>query len=149
MHKLAHPDRQLKSNPRYATRPSLSSRYVQVNTLKGHLLYCWLPYGKWTCADGREVLFNRHYEPIWERSPGMPTQRADPDEWVHYIRREYIYIDDQASPLPRLPPRSARGAAQNMVRCLRVLKEFGASWEPIAGYAAVRRASDGDVLAAG
>jgi hypothetical protein len=26
-----------------------------------------LPYGSWTRADGREVLFNRHYQPIWQR----------------------------------------------------------------------------------
>ena len=25
-----------------------------------------LPYGMWTCADGREVLFNRFYEPIMQ-----------------------------------------------------------------------------------
>jgi RecA-family ATPase len=33
------------------------------------------PYGKWTCADGREVLFNRSYWPILERRPaqqGLP-----------------------------------------------------------------------------
>jgi hypothetical protein len=31
-----------------------------------------LPYGKWTCPDGREVLFNRFYEPIWQRHPEQP-----------------------------------------------------------------------------
>lgn len=28
-----------------------------------------LPYGKWTCEDGSEVLFNRDYCPPWKRSP--------------------------------------------------------------------------------
>ena len=37
-------------------------------TEKGMLLHSWLPYGRWRCADGREVLFNRFYEPIWERT---------------------------------------------------------------------------------
>src|ERR1019366_697539 len=30
-----------------------------------------MPFGKWTCADGREVLFNRNYKPIWQRYPGQ------------------------------------------------------------------------------
>jgi hypothetical protein len=30
------------------------------------------PYGKWTCADGREVLFNRLYWPILQRIPRQP-----------------------------------------------------------------------------
>ena len=27
-----------------------------------------LPYGLWTCDDGKEILFNREYQPIWERN---------------------------------------------------------------------------------
>jgi RecA-family ATPase len=30
-----------------------------------------LPYGRWTCADGREVIFNRSYWPILERRPAQ------------------------------------------------------------------------------
>ena len=36
---------------------------------KEHQRWNDLPYGRWTCADGRVVLFNRYYEPIWHR-PG-------------------------------------------------------------------------------
>jgi hypothetical protein len=26
--------------------------------------WAYYPYGKWTCEDGREILFNRYYKPI-------------------------------------------------------------------------------------
>jgi hypothetical protein len=32
------------------------------------------PYGMWTCADSRQVLFNRRYRPILERRPGQPVR---------------------------------------------------------------------------
>src|SRR4051812_34435506 len=37
-----------------------------------------LPFGKWTCADGREVLYNRDYVALWQRRPGEPAEQADP-----------------------------------------------------------------------
>ena len=52
-----------------------------------------LPYGKWTCADGREVLFNRNYKPIWQRRPGQPAEAADPAERVRFERQEWFYSD--------------------------------------------------------
>src|SRR5262245_31093525 len=41
-----------------------------------------VPYGKWTCADGREVLHNRAYRPILEKYPGQPARAARSGEWV-------------------------------------------------------------------
>jgi hypothetical protein len=52
-----------------------------------------LPYGKWTCADGREVLFNRDYKPIWQRRPGQPAEAADPTERVPFKTQEWFYED--------------------------------------------------------
>jgi hypothetical protein len=53
------------------------------------------PYGKWTCADGREVLFNRFYEPIWHRLPGALFARpADAGEWVKGIEKHDYFYDD-------------------------------------------------------
>jgi hypothetical protein len=52
-----------------------------------------LPYGMWTCEDGREVLFNRFYKPIWQRLPGKPPQPADPNEWVPWKRQRWFYDD--------------------------------------------------------
>lgn len=50
-----------------------------------------LPYGVWTCADGREVLFNRRYVPMLERCPGGPVTAADPAEWVPFVRQSWFY----------------------------------------------------------
>ena len=55
-----------------------------------------LPYGKWTCADGREVLFNRRHKPIWQRRPGEGATRANADEWVRFERQEWFYSDEAA-----------------------------------------------------
>jgi len=38
----------------------------------------WLPYGKWVCRDGREVLFNFHNEPMWERLAKGQPKPANP-----------------------------------------------------------------------
>lgn len=55
-----------------------------------------LPYGMWTCADGREVLFNREYRSLWQRYPGRPCREADPDEWVPEIRETKFYVEGKA-----------------------------------------------------
>jgi len=52
-----------------------------------------LPYGRWTCQDGREVLFNRFYEPIWQRQPSGIVEAADGREWVKFIGEEWFYSD--------------------------------------------------------
>ena len=49
-----------------------------------------LPYGMWCCADGRQVLFNREYKPIWERRGG-PAVAAAGSEWVEWLRQEWFY----------------------------------------------------------
>ena len=36
---------------------------------KSEFILQQMPYGKWTCADGREVLFDRNYTPMNERRP--------------------------------------------------------------------------------
>jgi hypothetical protein len=52
------------------------------------------PYGRWTCADGREVLYDRWYRPICQRYPGrLPTQ-ADPEEWVDNIVDHHWFYND-------------------------------------------------------
>lgn len=52
-----------------------------------------MPYGKWTCADGREVLFNRDYKPIWQKMPGQPAEAADAEERVPFKKQEWFYQD--------------------------------------------------------
>jgi hypothetical protein len=51
-----------------------------------------LPYGCWTTGSGREVLFNRRCQPIWERAPDGQVQSADRDEWVpDIVATTYFY----------------------------------------------------------
>jgi hypothetical protein len=49
-----------------------------------------LPYGMWTCADGREILFNRNYRPIWQRLPEGTVQHADSNEWVDWTEQGWF-----------------------------------------------------------
>jgi hypothetical protein len=51
-----------------------------------------LPYGCWVCEDGREVLFNRFYEPIWQRRGGN-AEPADCHERVGHARQSWFYTD--------------------------------------------------------
>jgi len=52
-----------------------------------------LPYGIWTCADGREVLFNRFYEPIFQRLTGERPTGANPTERVPFVKQDHFYSD--------------------------------------------------------
>ena len=64
-----------------------------------------LPYGMWTCKD-REVLFNRNYQPIWQRRTDFKSNvtRGDPKElvkgivWEHwfYVEMPPWYYPDEA-----------------------------------------------------
>ena len=54
------------------------------------------PYGKWTCADGREVIFNRYYRPIWQRSADGVVSVADCGEQVAFVTQEWFYTDGSA-----------------------------------------------------
>jgi hypothetical protein len=65
-----------------------------------------LPYGQWTCADGRRVLFNRRYRPILERLPDGQV-RAMNYQWVTFIRQTWFY-NEQTEPRERW--RNANGA---------------------------------------
>jgi hypothetical protein len=63
-------------------------------------LRCSLPYGKYTCRSGRELLFNRGYRPIWERVEGVTTL-ANYDEWVSGIERRDYFFNDGNPPWAR------------------------------------------------
>jgi hypothetical protein len=58
------------------------------------------PYGLWRCEDGREVLFDRCYCPMYSRpGPGAPATVADPDEYVHGIETtEHFWLDGKTQP---------------------------------------------------
>jgi len=75
-----------------------------------------LPYGKWTCSSGREVLFNRNYEPIWSRTNSKAkTISADRAEWVEHDSEEHFYKDGN-------PPWRDK---ETLRRCEQILKSWG------------------------
>lgn len=53
-----------------------------------------LPYGVWTDKDGREVLFNRFYRPIWQRRNGI-VSAADSAERVAWQTQAWLYDERQ------------------------------------------------------
>ena len=51
-----------------------------------------LPYGRWTCADGRQVLFNREFQCIWQRaSEQAPATAINPHEYIPFVAQEFFY----------------------------------------------------------
>jgi hypothetical protein len=52
-----------------------------------------MPYGRWTCADGTEFLFNRDYRPLWKKRPDGLVVAADPDEQVNFLKQEFFFED--------------------------------------------------------
>src|SRR6267378_6694541 len=51
-----------------------------------------MPYGMWTTADGREILFNRDYQPIWQRRPGCTAKQIEP-QWIDYVKERWFFDD--------------------------------------------------------
>ncbi|WP_316846432.1 DUF5623 domain-containing protein [Pedobacter psychrodurus] len=75
-----------------------------------------LPYGKWKCEDGREVLFNRDYCPIWEKFPDGNVRTIAPNTYVAHEESEFYYDDGSA------PYYDNASTEEN---CVSVLKAWG------------------------
>lgn len=79
------------------------ARYVKQAQLRAALRkrerrWC-LPYGRWTCEDGRQVLFDRRYCPLVQKYPDQPATLADPLEWVDdAIQKTITHFYDDATP---------------------------------------------------
>ncbi len=74
-----------------------------------------LPYGLWTCADGREVLFNRWYQPIAQRAPSEDVTPIAYDTRVPWVAQAWFYKDGN-------PPWASKAT---FALCLGVLAEWG------------------------
>jgi hypothetical protein len=66
------------------------------------------PYGRWTCADGRTVLFNRDYAPIFARDANGTVSefdRTDAVQWIKWTDQTWFF-DDGDSPVSywNVPP---------------------------------------------
>lgn len=68
-----------------------------------------MPYGKWTTAEGREVLFDREYAPICDRWPGRAPAMCNPREWVTHVDEEWYYDDG-------VPEKQKRQRAEAVLR---------------------------------
>lgn len=80
-------------------------------------LRLFLPYGKWTCEDGSEVLFNRDYCPLWKRAPDGTVSPMSPNTWVeHNDKNEEWFFTDGDRPVD---------SKKSLRRCLAVLREWG------------------------
>ncbi|MEJ7778895.1 MAG: hypothetical protein WKF68_04825 [Daejeonella sp.] len=76
----------------------------------------FLPYGKWICTEGTEVLFNRDYSPIWLRKVDGTVNSIDEDTWIDYLDEPDFYFADNNTPWS--------GDKVTFAKCLRVLKEW-------------------------
>ena len=56
----------------------------------------FLPYGKWKCSDGTEVLFNRNYKPMWARNKNREMVDIQPNAWVNYENQSWYFGDHNA-----------------------------------------------------
>jgi hypothetical protein len=71
-----------------------------------------VPYGVWVIADGREVLFNRLYQPIWQRRPGRVVEPIEP-QWIDWVSERWFYGDGNA---PRVNPSMRRTMDNVLIR---------------------------------
>ena len=96
-----------------------------------------LPYGVWTCADGREVLFDRRYAPLLQRRGRGPAATADPGERVAWVTQAWFYTDENP---PVRTARDGRVVAANkdtLLRLARVVVAFGTGAD-VARYVQTR-----------
>ena len=57
-----------------------------------------LIYGRWTTADGTEVMFDRRYRPRWRRKPDGVVEPADPSQWIDEMVEEFLVLQRSHQP---------------------------------------------------
>jgi len=117
-----------------------------------------IPYGRWICADGRIVTFNREYQPMYQRHNGEDVFLKHSDYIDDIAKVEYFYADHN-SPVRyalrkfngwKMNAQSAKHCKRSMIICLKIIREFepkrkdeyyqnptktGRSWQPLhIGY---------------
>ena len=91
-----------------------------------------LPYGIWKCRDGREVIFNREYQPMIQRKDGVDSY-VDKNLWVEdIITVTYLYTDI-TSPMwflvkqldnRTLEPMEYKACKKSLLICIKVLRDY-------------------------
>jgi len=101
----------------YLTRREVSVYRRQALAKEFRPMRLYLPYGKWTCLDGTQVLHNRDYCPLWAKSPIGAVNPIDPDTWVVMNeQKDEWYFDDADAPWD---------SKVSFQKCLRILDEWG------------------------
>lgn len=75
-----------------------------------------LPYGKWFCEDGTQVLFNRDYIPIWSRDKSGKVSQIDPNSEIIHNDEPEFFFGDGSTPWS--------GDQSTLVRCKNILNSW-------------------------
>lgn len=91
-----------------------------------------LPYGRWTTGDNRVIIFNREYQPIFERVNDI-NKFIEHDEIIENISKVEYFYDDSNSPVTYLV-RKFKGRSidkmqnarckKSLMICLNIINEF-------------------------
>ncbi|MEC1177637.1 hypothetical protein P9B03_04000 [Metasolibacillus meyeri] len=73
-----------------------------------------LPYGKYVFKDGSQILFNRHYEPLFLTEVG-PNQKEILQAKIEDAKKQWFYSDSN-SPWTN---------QDTLTKCKEILKVFG------------------------
>lgn len=94
-----------------------------------------VPYGCWTTASGREILFNREYKPLFERMTGAAfVKPANYDERVPDISSETHFFKDGS-----LPWRAGKPSREAEARVTAVLSSWNLDWTDVRVSQAAKR----------
>lgn len=78
-----------------------------------------LPYGMWVCSDGSEVLFNRGYQPMFERRKGDGCWKITENRHIHF-RDQLAFRDEYQHDVWA----AGEDGQQAQKRCIRILVDF-------------------------
>jgi hypothetical protein len=91
-----------------------------------------LPYGRWTTGDNRIIIFNREYQPIFERI-GEVNHFIKHGEIIENISKVEYFYDDSNSPISYLVRKfkdrgidkvHAARCKKSLLICLTIINEF-------------------------
>jgi hypothetical protein len=107
-HLLGYAGRFTKSSVRATTRANDTS-LIELHTLADCLQrgqhraavekVVRFPWAHWRSMDGRMILVDRAYNPIWQRLRNGVVEPADPSEWIKIYDSEYLFDPTKRKPL--------------------------------------------------
>ncbi len=104
------------NGPTSMEREEITVAKNQSEAKKFHPMRLTLPYGKWFCEQGIEVLFNRDYIPIWMKDKNGKVQPIDPDTRVVENGEPEFYFGDGSAPWG--------GDKSTQVKCRNILNSW-------------------------